>query len=255
MLSAVLTEVGILKKLAESVKEIINEANFDCDENGITIQAMDSSHVSLISVVLGAQDFASFSCRQQMTMGVNVTSLNKILKCCNNEDSVTIQSSNSDELVLKFVSKGGDRQFNFKLGLMEITADRFDLPVIEPSSAVTLNSIEFSKLCKDFLSLGDTVTISTKSTPIATITFDIDGDTGNGQMILNQSSKEENPVEIIIKSEVSHSFALKYLEKFSKGCSLSTRVTICLIDNAPLVVKYFISDHSNIQYFLAPKID
>ena len=102
MLKAILSEVAVLKKLSSSIREIINEANIDCDENGMTIQAMDSSHVSLVSVILHANDFAFYSCSKSMTLGMNVTALNKMLNCCNNEDSVTIELVKEDKLAFSF---------------------------------------------------------------------------------------------------------------------------------------------------------
>lgn len=51
MFEARLQQGNVLKKLLESIKDLVSEANFDCNSSGISLQAMDSSHVSLVAMV------------------------------------------------------------------------------------------------------------------------------------------------------------------------------------------------------------
>jgi len=39
------------------MKDLVTDANFDCSNTGITLQAMDSSHVSLVSLMLRRDGF------------------------------------------------------------------------------------------------------------------------------------------------------------------------------------------------------
>ena len=43
-------------------------------------QAMDNSHVSLVSVTLRADGFDKFRCDRNLSMGMNLVSMSKILK-------------------------------------------------------------------------------------------------------------------------------------------------------------------------------
>ena len=60
MFEARLVQGNLFKKLLESVKELLNEATWDCSDTGIQLQAMDNSHVSLVSVTLRADGFDKF---------------------------------------------------------------------------------------------------------------------------------------------------------------------------------------------------
>ena len=60
MFEARLVQGNLFKKLLESVKELLNEATWDCSDTGIQLQAMDNSHVSLVSVSLRADGFDKF---------------------------------------------------------------------------------------------------------------------------------------------------------------------------------------------------
>jgi hypothetical protein len=45
------------------------------------LQAMDNSHVALVSVHLDASGFKRYRCDRPMPLGVNIGSLTKVLKC------------------------------------------------------------------------------------------------------------------------------------------------------------------------------
>ena len=54
---------SLLEKVLESLKELLQEATWDCYDTGIQLQALDNSHVySLLSVSLRADGFNKFRC-------------------------------------------------------------------------------------------------------------------------------------------------------------------------------------------------
>jgi len=52
MFQARLEQGVILKKIVEAIKELVTSVNIDVNTTGLTIQAMDSSHVALVSLNL-----------------------------------------------------------------------------------------------------------------------------------------------------------------------------------------------------------
>ena len=99
MFEARLVQGNLLKKVLESLKDLLNEATWDCTDTGIqlqvqifgmrysfsvthllSLQAMDNSHVSLVSVTLRADGFDKFRCDRNLSMGMNLVSMSKILK-------------------------------------------------------------------------------------------------------------------------------------------------------------------------------
>ena len=57
MFEAKLTEGHILKRIVESIKDLVNEINLDVTPSGISLQAMDTSHVALVSLSLSSEGF------------------------------------------------------------------------------------------------------------------------------------------------------------------------------------------------------
>lgn len=69
MFEARLLQGALLKKVIEAIKDLVTDANFDCTENDFSLQAMDSSHVSLVSLRLEKDGFEHFRCDKPVSMG------------------------------------------------------------------------------------------------------------------------------------------------------------------------------------------
>ena len=52
MFSCKLYEGNILKKIVESIKDVVNNVNIDVTPDGMSFQAMDLSHVALVTLSL-----------------------------------------------------------------------------------------------------------------------------------------------------------------------------------------------------------
>lgn len=87
--------------------------NFECTSSGIAMQALDPALVALVSLLITQDGFEQYRCDRPMTLGLNLESLGKILKCAGNEDSLTLRADD-----------GGDRLtfiFEYKSTLVAMT--------------------------------------------------------------------------------------------------------------------------------------
>jgi proliferating cell nuclear antigen len=57
MFEAKLTEGHTLKKIVEAIKDLVTDVNLDVSPQGISLQAMDTSHVALVSLFLSMEGF------------------------------------------------------------------------------------------------------------------------------------------------------------------------------------------------------
>ncbi|CAN0010339.1 unnamed protein product, partial [Phaeothamnion confervicola] len=107
MFEARLAEGVLLKKLIESIRELVGDANLDCSDAGISMQAMDSSHVSLCVLLLRADAFENYRCDRNLSLGLSMGNISKIMKCAENEDVITLSAQDDAEtLTLMFESEG-----------------------------------------------------------------------------------------------------------------------------------------------------
>ncbi|KAI9471315.1 hypothetical protein LPJ78_002790 [Coemansia sp. RSA 989] len=258
MIEAVLPQASLLKKIIEAIKELVDEANFDFSETGIRLQAMDKSHIALSFLHLRNDGFSEYRCDRSQTLGINLNSFSKILKCAANDDQVQVKATDKAEtLAISFESASKDRVSEFNLKLMDIDIDSVDVPDMDYQATVSMSSQEFARIVRDLMSLGDAVTIDATKQGVR---FSANGDDGSGSILLrhkklidDEGSAASTTVDII--EPVNHSLALKYLANFAKAAPLADRVTINLIEDAPVMFEFKISDMGQIRFYLAPQIE
>jgi proliferating cell nuclear antigen len=256
MLEARIAQGSLLKKLIEAVKDLVTEANFDCTSEGIQVQAMDSSHVSLVGILLKADGFEHYRCDKSVSLGMNLASLSKILKCAGNDDVITMKAEDDAEVItFMFESPNQEKISDFELKLMVIDSEHLGIPETEYSAEVTMPSGEFSKICRDLTTFGDTVTINANKEGVK---FSVSGDIGTGNVTVRQNASAEKDQQTLIELQepVSLTFALRYLNFFTKAAPLSEAVSLSLSKEVPLATEFTIGeDLGHLRYYLAPKVD
>lgn len=75
MFEAKLSEAAMLKKIMDAIKDLVNEASWDCSGAGMSLQAMDTSHVSLVAVNMRCEGFEKYRCDRNVTLGMNLNRL------------------------------------------------------------------------------------------------------------------------------------------------------------------------------------
>merc|ERR1711948_121285 len=247
----------LLKKLVDAIKELCKDVNFDCSEKGLQVQAMDSSHVALVSLLLRESAFAEFKCDRATSLGMNVDSLGKIFKMCGGSDSLKLRWQNdADTVNFQCESSEEDRIADFDLKLMQIESEHMEIPEQHYKVLVKLPSSEFQKICRDLKEFGETMHVNASKDGIK---FSVSGDVGAGNVVLKprESDKPEEKVTLTVHEPVSATFALRYLVTFAKAAPLCGTVELGLGPDAPLLVKYDLenADNGHMQFYLAPKID
>jgi len=150
MFEARLTQGSQLKKVFEAIKDLCTDVNIDCNESGMSLQAMDSSHVSLVSMLLRDTGFEHYRCDRTMSLGLNMTNVSKIFKICGNDDIVTMKAEDEgDTIMFTFENTDQDRVSDFELKLMDIDSEHLGIPDTEYKCQIKMPSSEFQKICRD----------------------------------------------------------------------------------------------------------
>merc|ERR1712010_420162 len=256
MFEARLVQGNLLKKVLESLKDLLTEATWDCADTGIQLQAMDNSHVSLVSVNLRADGFDKFRCDRQLNMGMNLTSMSKILRCASNDDIITIKAQDqADTVTFMFESPNQEKVADYEMELMNLDQEHLGIPETDYAAVIKLPSSEFQRIIKDLSQFGESVVISCTKEGVK---FSAAGDIGTGNIKLAQTAnvdKEEEAVTIDMQEPVTLTFACRYLNMFTKASCLAPQVSLSMSPEVPLVVEYKIGDIGHVRYYLAPKIE
>jgi proliferating cell nuclear antigen len=139
---------------------------------------------------------------------------------------------------------------------MDIDSEQLGIPETDYKCTICMPSGEFQRIIRDMQVLGDTCTISCTKEGVR---FSVSGELGTGNVLVRQNNshgKEEDNVSIEMQEPVELTFALRYLNFFTKATSLGSRVILSMSPEVPVVVEYPIGENfGHIKYYLAPKID
>ncbi|KAI0045952.1 proliferating cell nuclear antigen [Auriscalpium vulgare] len=222
MLEAKLNEAATLKRLLDAIKELVQDANFECNEEGINLQAMDNSHVALVSVKLSAGGFRKYRCDRPIPLGVNLGSLTKVLKCAKDDDICILKATDDgDVLSLTYEARNADRIAEYDMKLMDIDSDTLGIPDTDYEARVTMPASEFSRIVRDLSNLGESVRIEVSKEGVR---FASDGESANGNILLKQTEAARERYRNYGEDDGSDAEEVKDEDDDEEGRSKKTKV-------------------------------
>ena len=163
---------------------------------------MDGSHVALVSLNLSMEGFEHYRADTSMVLGINVALLAKVMKLADATDSITLSAEdNATHLKLLFENSKNERSTEFTMNLISLDVEHLAIPETEYSSVVSINSGEFTKICKELYSLNETLTISTNSDFVQ---FAVESEAGSGSIRIgtNDSMDREDQTTVQVSEPV-----------------------------------------------------
>jgi len=252
---AILTDAVMLKHLVEGFKDLVKDCNLDLNESGIQIQSTDSSNVALIHVMMRESAFESYRCHSPITVGINMESVGKVLKMCQNSDKVTIRVEMDKRTTFTFESTEDDRRADFDLKIIELEQEALGVPETEYEAVVKIPSNELKKAVADLRDCGDIIGMHASSEGLK---LEVAGDIGTGLILLrpNDSTDEEEKIEVKGENDVCLGFGMRYIYLFTKASGLCKSCTLNLKNGEPMSLIYNLGEesHGHLKFVLAPKL-
>lgn len=251
-----------LRSLFEVLSDFVQAVAIDADSDGLRIQAMDSSHVCLVSVNMYAKDagfFDAFECGEAKTLGVNVTNFLRALKCAAPDDRVRIRADIETGVMAMAFDGDGARSADIELKLMDIDEERLAVPEWEGAVRFDVESAAFARVIRDLSSLGDTarLSIAVHDDGTSFLTLACEGDVGRASVRLKgKCDDSDGPQE-----SKPAGFSLKHLTSISKGHALSDELSIEALPDMPVRVEFLLTPpnsattRSYARFYLAPKLE
>merc|ERR1712141_703108 len=143
----------------------------------------------------------------------------------------------------------------YELRMMDLDVEQLGIPEQEYQATFSMPSAEFTKIIKDLLIIGESVTIDVKKSGV---TFSAEGEIGKSQVHLEKGEAigdSDESFDLQVNDPIELSFATQYLKKFTAAGPLARDVTVALSADVPMVIAYEVEEFGHLKYFLAPKID
>jgi proliferating cell nuclear antigen len=229
----------LLSKAVEIISELVSEVRIKFSEFGLSIVAIDPANVAMVGFRIPKTAFSKFEAGDE-TIGINLDSLKQILKRCGNGSSLILEKK---ENLLNIEIQDRIKR-NFTLSLIEIDSEEKQIPDLEYSSKVEVNSIDLVSSIEDCSVVSDACSFIIK----------------DGKFILeakgiNSAYSEFSGDEAKIEAENSKArYSLEYLKKFMKGAKLCDKTIIEFASDHPLKID-FRGEHLELIFILAPRVE
>ncbi|KAI4964686.1 hypothetical protein ZWY2020_059981 [Hordeum vulgare] len=111
---------------------------------------MDSSHVTLVTLLLRSEGFEHYRCDRNLSMGMNLGNMAKMLRCAGSNNIITIKADDGSDTVTSIFLRRNFSRLSFYRGYLE-----------EPCLWVETNNTSLSLLSSNAeLALGFLLIIS-----------------------------------------------------------------------------------------------
>lgn len=229
----------LLSRVIEIISDLVTEVRIKVDPLGFSITAMDPANVSMVHFILPKSSFSRFESGNEV-LGVNLDSLKKILKRCGPASSLLLEKQ--ENLLNIQIQDKIKRTFN--LSLIDIESEEKEMPNLDFSSVVELNSSDFIDSIEDCAIVSDACSFLVKE---GKFMIEAHG--------LNSAMSEFSGDEAKISAENCRSrYSLEYLQKFTKASKLSDKTILRFADDHPLKM-YIKNDFLEISFLLAPRVE
>jgi proliferating cell nuclear antigen len=235
-----------LRAVVEAIKPIVDEAVFTANSEGITFRAMDASHVSLLDISWKRDGFLEYECNEEVTFGVRIDELLKLLRRIEKDTQVEISISDGE---MQITTSEGKRTRNYKLRLLDASKSETPVPKLSFNTRITMLYDALVNALKDIDVISSIVEIYTNE---AMIKFYGKGDAGDAEVVY---WKDENTnIEMLNTKESKTAYSLEYLLQMLNAVD-ADNVILEYSSKMPLRLQFLLPFRCDMQYYLAPRAE
>lgn len=229
----------LLSKAIDLISELVTEVRIKITDVGLSIVAMDPANVAMVGFWLPKTVFSRFETGEEV-LGVSLDNLKRILKRCSAGSSLILEKKENllDIQIIDRIKR------TFTLNLIEVESEEKEMPSLEFSSKVELNSVDFIASVEDCAIVADSCSFIIQ-----------DGRFAIKARGLNSALSEFSGDEAKIEAENCKSkYSLEYLQKFIKGAKFTEKTILKFAEDHPLRMDLK-SDQMELSFILAPRVE
>lgn len=227
-----------LSKAIDLISELVTEVKIKFNEYGLSITAIDPANVAMVGLRIPKKAFSEFDSGSEI-LGVNLDSLKRILK---RSSSCPILLEKKENLL--YIQMEDRIKRNFILSLLDIEGEDKEMPNLEFSSRVELQSEDLIDSVEDCAVVADACSFIIKEEKFI---IEAKG--------LNSTRTEFSGDEANISAESCKArYSLEYLQKFIKASKLSEKTILNFADDHPLRMDVK-TENMEISFILAPRVE
>ncbi|MHA1475388.1 MAG: proliferating cell nuclear antigen (pcna) [Promethearchaeota archaeon] len=250
--TAKLKDSKVVKGIFEAVSSIITETFLDIDpDKGISMVAMDLSHICLVSLLIAKEDLDEFTADKKLKIAINLEDFVKIVKRANPQDEIVFKDDPAAKrFIIEMKPETAKKARRFSISMIDIDEEKIgpeSLEQLEFYNQTTFKLSYLDEAIKDAEIFSDALEIVADKN----LSFSTNGNIGD--MTYELEKEELISADFTKKSEGI--FGLEFLKNILKVSAVSTNVEMSMASDLPIKMVFDILNSSRIVYYLAPRTE
>jgi len=247
LLKARIKNVGEWKAVLNAIGDIVEEAMFIVNNDGITFRGMDPSHVALLDVTFPKSSFEELDTKTSL-FGLRVEDFKTVMNTASNEDIVELQITPQG---LLHVSIKGHLLMEYNIRLLDKKEVNTPIPKVEYKAKISLEPDTLSRIITNIEKMSQYVTISCNSNQVE---FLGKGDVGDAKINLVRGNSELK--EIMSTEDSSAAYSLEYMAKIIRDIGRASKTVNMEYSNQhPIHILFEMPSMARVEYYLAPRVE
>ena len=239
-------QASALKSVFEVLKDIINDVNVYFTDKGVHVLTLDTARVTLVHMVLGAENFEEYECHEDVVAGMNMANVYKLLRSITGQDTLFVRIDGRDYMEIYIENPEKKSSTSFRLKLLDINEDILELPDIQMDVVTTIPSVDFQRIVRDMSNLSNEMKIIRDGNRLE---LSCQGDYADQKTII------KFPEDV---KRTGNVYNLKYINLFTKATNMCSSVQIMQDsseNDRPILFRYTVANLGDLKFYLAPKND
>ena len=189
MLKARIKNVEEWKAILTAIGDMVEDAMFIVNDDGITFRGMDPSHVALLDVTFPKSSFDHLE-GETSFFGIRVDDFKTVFNTATNTDTIELNIEN--ERLMK-VSINGSLDMEYNIHLIEKQEVNTPIPKTEYKAKLSVEPSTLSRIISNIQHISDFVMINSNSERVE---FSGQGDLGDAKINLDKESTDLKKLDL-----------------------------------------------------------
>lgn len=241
-------DARIWRYMIASIEKILDEGVFVASREGLSLRALDTSHIVMVDLFYPAEAFTEYTIEKDIVeLGVSFGVLAKVLRRAGKNDELVL-GLEGNNIIIEFRGRGVRR---FKIPSIHLTYEKLPEPKIAFTVKAKMLGSTFRETIRVLKPIADSVTL--KAFDDGRLVFIGRGDVASGEVEL--SLDRQTLLEISVESPDEASYSMEYFEYMRSASQVADTITIQYAQEAPVRVDLEYLGGGRLTFYVSPRID
>jgi proliferating cell nuclear antigen len=241
-----LAEPKYLKDSISIISELVNEAKFRINKEGIELVAMDPANVAMVIFKLLASSFVEYEVEEEVRLSLNLNNLKQVLRRAKPNDMVTLEvEDNKLKVILKSKTKR-----TFSLPIIDAEEKEQKIPDLNFPLTIMTSAQQLAEAVEDVDIVGESVTFIGENEKF---TISAEGDMSKAHVEILPD--ETTTINATAGEKIKSKYSVEYLKKMIAAGKLVPTVSIRFNKDYPVKLEYKAVDKMLMTFILAPRVE